>query len=131
MTALMCETPWLNGDFSNDDATAGRVVFGLRRLLAAEAVSDELYDDLEAVLGQFAVRPSPTATAALADRLRTAAAQLVEVVPLLTTPYPAPQIRRVIELSAERPAPRDAHAHLVRFASCILTLLDQLGDIAQ
>ncbi|MFF5567691.1 hypothetical protein ACFY7Z_20420 [Streptomyces sp. NPDC012623] len=129
MTTVMHETS-RNGDFANDDATAGRVFFGLLRFLAAEAVTDELYDDLETVLGEFAVRPSSTEGAAIADRMRVTATKLVDVVPRLIKPYPVAQLRAVIDLSAEQPALEDAHSHLVRFASSILTLLDQMGDVA-
>ncbi|MEV7090123.1 DUF6415 family natural product biosynthesis protein [Streptomyces sp. NPDC093085] len=127
----------LHSDYANDDATARRVFFGLLRLLAAEAITDELYEDLETALGEFATRPSPAEAAVTADRLRDTATRLVEVVPRLIQPYPVGQQRytmnqlnTVINLSAEQPTPEDAHGHLVRLASSILTLLDHLGDVA-
>ncbi|MEV6424734.1 hypothetical protein [Streptomyces sp. NPDC051662] len=133
----MHETPRLSGDFSNDDATANRLFLGLRRSLAAEAITDELYENLEAVLGEYAVRPSLAEGEVIANRLRETATKLVEVVPRLIRPYSVGQQRdaidqlcAVIDLSAEQPVREDAHGHLVRFASCILTLLDQMGDVA-
>lgn len=75
--------------------------------------------------------------AAVADRLRKVTTRLVEVVPRLIQPYLTDQQRRamdqlcaVINLSAEQPAPENAPGHLVRFASSILSLLDQMGDVA-
>ncbi|MBT2405587.1 MULTISPECIES: hypothetical protein [unclassified Streptomyces] len=138
MTAVIHETASpLPGTFVNDDAMKGRVHFGLRRSLASEAVTDELYDDLETILGEGAVRLSLRRSAAIADRLRTTSTKLVEVVPLLIKPYPLEQQSRMMDqlcavayLSVERPSPDRVHGHLVRFASSILTLLDQLGDVA-
>lgn len=114
---------------SADDVTAGIVLFGLRRSLAREAVTDELYDDLEAVLGEGA-KPSPSEVAAIAERLRRVTTQLVEVVPYLVTPYPIDEMQHVIEMSARQPPPERAHRHLIRFAMAVLTLLDLMGDDA-
>ncbi|MEE1797524.1 DUF6415 family natural product biosynthesis protein [Streptomyces sp. JV176] len=136
MTTVMHETSRPSGGFSNDDATAGRIFFGLLRFLAAEAITDELYGDLEAVLGEYG-RPSLDDGAVIADRLREASTKLVEVVPRLIQPYPMDQQRgamdqlfAVINLSAEQPTREQARGHLVRFASSILTLLDQMGEVA-
>ncbi|MFJ6571965.1 DUF6415 family natural product biosynthesis protein [Streptomyces sp. NPDC091292] len=137
MTAVTHEPSQPSGDFSDNDATAGRLLLGLLRSLAAEAITDELYDDLETVLGEYAVPASPAETAAIANRLRQTATKLTDVVPRLTKTYPVDQQRRAmhqlrtaIDLSAEQPAPENSHGHLVRFASSLLTLLDHLGDAA-
>ncbi|MFF2845552.1 DUF6415 family natural product biosynthesis protein [Streptomyces sp. NPDC058001] len=137
MTASLHETSRPSGDFSHDDATADRLLYGLRRSLAAEAITDDLYDDLESVLGEYAVHPSPAEGTAIADRLRHTATQLADVIPYLIKPYPTDQQRHaidqlgaVINLSAEQPAPENSHGHLVRLASSLLTLLDQMGDVA-
>ncbi|MFF2852454.1 DUF6415 family natural product biosynthesis protein [Streptomyces sp. NPDC058001] len=133
MTALTHETPRVTDNFSYDDATADRLLYGLRRSLAAEAITD----DLESVLGEYAVHPSPAEGTAIADRLRQTATQLGDVIPYLIRPYPVDQQRRaidqlgaVINLSAEQPEPENSHGHLVRLASSLLTLLDQMGDVA-
>ncbi|MGW8375996.1 hypothetical protein [Streptomyces sp. ODS28] len=97
------------GQCSADEMTAGMVLFGLRRSLTREAVTDELYDDLDAGLGEGA-RPAADEVAAIADRLRTATTALVQIVPHLVVPYPVDEIRRVINLSSSaagtRPGPR-------------------------
>lgn len=130
MVAIAHETAAeMSGRCSADDETTGLVLFGLRRSLAREAVTDELYNDLEAVLGEGA-KPSPSEVAAITERLRSAATQLVEVVPYLVKPYPIDEMRRVIEMSARQPPPEGAHGHLIRFAMAILTLLDLMGDEA-
>ncbi|WP_206441066.1 DUF6415 family natural product biosynthesis protein [Streptomyces boncukensis] len=119
----------MSGRCSADDVTAGMVLFGLRRSLAREAVTDELYDDLEAVLGENA-KPAPDEVPAIADRLRRATTKLVEIVPYLVAPYPIEEMRRVIDMSVQQPPPEQARGHLIRFAMAILTLLDLMGDDA-
>lgn len=116
--------------FSNDVETAGRVSFGLRRSIASEVVSDELYDDLEAVLGEDARRLSSGERAAIADRLRQITPALEDVVKRLVQPYPEEQMRHVISLSLEQPGPEDVRGHCVRFASSVLTSLDLMGALA-
>ncbi|MGC5042470.1 hypothetical protein ACLQ16_04035 [Streptomyces albidoflavus] len=115
--------------FTNDWATATRVDFGLRRSLVADVVTDGLYDDLEAVLGEDSRSLSPQNSAEVAARLREAAPNLKDVVERIVKPYP-PQMDYVMALSAEHPRPEDTRGHLVRFASSMLTLLDMLGEIA-
>lgn len=130
MVAITRETAAeMSGQCSADDVTAGMVLFGLRRSLAREAVTDELYDDLEAVLGEGA-KPPPDEVGVIAERLRRATTKLVEVVPYLVTPYPVDEMRRVIDMSAQQPSPEQARGHLIRFAMAILTLLDLMGDAA-
>jgi hypothetical protein len=102
---------------------------GLRRSLAHEAITDELYDDLEAVLGEHG-RPAPHEIAVIAGRLRAATTTFVEIVPHLVKPYPVDEMRHLIYLSAEHPHPEDAHGHLRRFALAVLALLDLMGDEA-
>jgi hypothetical protein len=114
---------------STDDATVGTLLFGLRRFLASEAIDDQLWDDLEAVLGEFAP-PASHEIAAITERLRTAATGLVEVVPRLVHPYPLRPVQRLIFLSAEHPHPENAQGHLNRFAMGILTVLELMGDVA-
>lgn len=127
-----------HGSYAQDDETTSRVWLGLRRFLAADAVTEELYEDLEAVLGEDAARPSPADCAAITDRLRNATAELVHVVPLLVTPYSevdaeavADQMPIAVRLSAERPATGAEYGHLVRFAHAVLTLLDLMGEAAE
>jgi hypothetical protein len=119
----------LSGRCSTDDDTVRMVIFGMRRSLAYEAVSDGLYDDLETVLGE-AAKPAPAEVPAVAERLRASTTKLVEIVPYLLTPYPTDEMRRVINLSAEQPQPEEARGHLVRLALAILSLLDLMGDAA-
>ncbi|MFD7409979.1 DUF6415 family natural product biosynthesis protein [Streptomyces sp. NPDC059866] len=112
---------------SNDPETLGVLLAGLRRSLAHEAIDDELYDDLEAVLGEHA-HPAPYDIAVIAGRFREATTTLVEIVPHLVSPYPIDEIRRLIHVSAEHPRPEGAHGHLRRFALAVLALLDLMGD---
>jgi hypothetical protein len=114
---------------SNDHETLGVVLFGLRRSLASEAIDEQLYEDLEAVLGEYA-RPVTHLVAAIALRFREATTTFVEIVPYLVRPYPVDEMRRLIYLSAEHPHPDDAPGHLRRFALAILAILDLMGDTA-
>ncbi|WP_247197181.1 ATP-binding protein [Streptomyces sp. GESEQ-35] len=114
---------------SNDHETVGAVLYGLRRSLASEAIDEQLYDDLEAVLGERA-HPAPHETAVMAGRFRTATTTLVEIVPRLVQPYPVDEMRHLIYLSAEHPHPEAAHGHLRRLALAVLALLDLMGDDA-
>ncbi|MFP3991024.1 DUF6415 family natural product biosynthesis protein [Streptomyces sp. E11-3] len=119
----------LSGRYSTDDATANVLLSGLRRALAHEAVTEDLYADLDAVLDEYA-HPAPDEVRVIAERLRTAAIELVKVVPYIVKPYPADQIRCLTNLSAEQPRPADERGHLVRLASALLTLLDMMGAAA-
>lgn len=114
---------------SNDRETLGGVLYGLRRSLAREAIDEQLYDDLEAVLGEYA-HPAPHEITASAERFRKATTDLVEIVPYLVRPYPVGEMRRLIYLSADHPHPDDAPSHLRRLALAILTILDLMGDSA-
>lgn len=121
----------MSGQCSADEVTAGMVLAGLRRSVAREAVSDELYDDLEAVLGEHAdPAPDEDEAAAVAARLRGAVTELLRIVPYLVTPYPIDEVRCVIDMRAQQPPPEDTRGHLVRMAMAILTLLDLMGDAA-
>ncbi|MFM9371899.1 DUF6415 family natural product biosynthesis protein [Streptomyces sp. Da 82-17] len=110
---------------------------GLRRSLAADVVSDELYEDLETVLGEHAVRPSPDDRVAITARLRTATGRLVDVVPRLVSPNSdeenavVDQMASAVVLSAEQPVREAEHGYLVRLACAVLTLLDHLGEAAE
>ncbi|MFG2783804.1 DUF6415 family natural product biosynthesis protein [Streptomyces prunicolor] len=107
----------------------GTLLFGLRHFLASEAIDDQLWDDLEAVLGEFAPA-APHETADFTMRLRPAITGLVEIVQYDVRPYPVRQMRRLIFLSAEHPPPDGVRGHLNRFAMAILAVLDLLGDAA-
>ncbi|KPI06240.1 hypothetical protein OK074_4218 [Actinobacteria bacterium OK074] len=102
---------------------------GLRRVLVREAVGEQVYDDLEAVLGEYA-RPGPyEVSVAVAARLREVAATLVEeVVAYVVEPYPVGAVERLTAVCAEQPCARDARGHLVRLALAVLEILDLLGD---
>ncbi|AVH60894.1 hypothetical protein C4B68_00415 [Streptomyces dengpaensis] len=114
---------------SNDHETLGVVLYGLRRFLASEAIDEQLYNDLEAVLGEYA-HPVPHLVTAIAARFRKATTTFVEIVPFLVQPYPVDEMRRLIYLSAEHPHPDDAPGHLRRLALAILAILDLMGDTA-
>ncbi|NGO48916.1 DUF6415 family natural product biosynthesis protein [Streptomyces ureilyticus] len=114
---------------SNDHTTLGVVLYGLRRSLASEAIDEQLYDDLEAVLGEYG-HPAPDLGTVLAARFRKATTTFVEIVPYLVQPYPVDEMRRLIYLSAEHPHPDDAPGHLRRLALAILAILDLMGDTA-
>jgi hypothetical protein len=114
---------------SHDHETLGTLLHTLRRSLAGEAIDEQLYDDLEAVLGEYA-HLAPHEVTAIARRFRRAATKVVEVVPHLVRPYPIDEMRRLIYLSAEHPHPGGAPGHLRRFALAILAILDLMGDTA-
>ncbi|MDX2554756.1 DUF6415 family natural product biosynthesis protein [Streptomyces stelliscabiei] len=114
---------------STDDETVRVLLGGLRRSLAYEAVTDELWDDLEAVLGEHA-RLTQFETTVIVRRFRKATTTFVEIVPHLVRPYPLDELTRLIDLSAEQPRFDAAHGHLRRFALAILALLDLMGDAA-
>ncbi|MFI7315707.1 DUF6415 family natural product biosynthesis protein [Streptomyces venezuelae] len=114
---------------SNDHNTLGTLLYSLRRSLASEAIDEQLYDDLDAVLDEYA-RPAPHEITAIAERFRKTTTKIVEVVPYLVRPYPVEAMRRLIYLSAEHPRPDDALGHLRRFALTILAILDLMGESA-
>lgn len=103
------------------DLTA--LLVALRKSLVDETV----YEDLEAVLGEYA-SPTPGEVATLTSRLREVLQQLVEIVPYRVAPYPVDEMRLVVRLGDEHPSPQDAHGHLRRFALAILTVLDLMED---
>ncbi|WP_241518509.1 DUF6415 family natural product biosynthesis protein [Streptomyces sp. CB03238] len=114
---------------SVDHDTLGTLLYSLRRSLASEAIDEQLYDDLDAVLDEYA-RPAPHEVTSIAKRFRQTTTKIVEVVPYLVRPYPVEAMRRLIYLSAEHPHPDDALGHLRRFAVAILAILDLMGDTA-
>lgn len=132
MTALVYESaaPLPVATFANDAETASRVDLGLRRFLASEAVTVDLYDDLETVLGEDAARLSPGGSIVISDRLRDVAPTLKDVVGRLLSTYP-PEMDAVMVRSSEFPGPEDAHGHLVRLASAMLSVLDLMGELAE
>ncbi|WP_405576160.1 DUF6415 family natural product biosynthesis protein [Streptomyces sp. NBC_01092] len=121
--------PLLSPRASNDHETMGVVLYGLRRSLASEAIDEQLYDDLKAVLGEYA-HPAPHLVTAIAARFRKATTTFVEIVPYLVRPYPVDEMRRLIYVSAEHPHPDDASGHLRRLALAILSVLDLMGEAA-
>ncbi|MGW6911752.1 DUF6415 family natural product biosynthesis protein [Streptomyces sp. NPDC054940] len=114
---------------SNDHGTLGTLLCSLRRSLASEAIDEQLYEDLEAVLGEYA-HPAPHEITAIAERFRKTATKFVEIVPYLVRPYPIDEMRDLIYLSAEHPRAEDTPGHLRRLALAILTILDLMGDTA-
>ncbi|KAB1140244.1 hypothetical protein F7R91_36885 [Streptomyces luteolifulvus] len=122
-------TQLLSQQTSEDEETLGALLRSLRRSLAHEGIDDQLWDSLDAVLGEFAP-PAPHDMASIAVRLRTSTTKLVEVVPYLLRPYPLRQMQRLIFLSAEHPRPEGTLGHLNRFAMGILSVLDLMGDDA-
>lgn len=122
-------TQLLSRRTSDDHETLGTLLYSLRRSLASEAIDEQLYDDLESVLGEYA-HPAPHEVTAIAERFRKATTKFVEIVPYLVRPYPIDEMRRLIYLSAEHPHPEDAPAHLRRLALTILAILDLMGDTA-
>src|SRR5262245_4232118 len=87
---------------SNGHDTLGTLLYSLRRALASEAIDEQLYGDLDAVLDEYA-RLAPHEITAIAERFRKTATKIVEVVPYLVRPYPVEAMRRLIYLSAEYP----------------------------
>ncbi len=103
--------------------------WALLRSLALESLDHQLFEDLEAVLGEHA-HPTSWQIVAIAERLREATTRLVEFVPYLVRPYPLDEIMRLVDLSAEHPISEHAHGHVRRFALAVLALIDLVGDDA-
>lgn len=59
-----------------------------------------------------------------------ATTHLVQVVPHRVAEYPTEEMRLLIALRDERPAPDNTLAHLRRYGLAILDLLDLMGDDA-
>lgn len=119
----------LSQQSSTDDETLGVLLFSLRRSLVREEIGEELYDDLDAVLDEYA-RPTPDKIGQIAERFRKVTTKLVNVVPHVVTPCPVDEVQRLIDLRTEYPCPENAYGHLARFAITILSLLDLMGDAA-
>lgn len=66
----------------------------------------------------------------ISDRFRRATTHLMQVVPHRVAMYPTEELRLLIALRDEQPAPDQAVAHLRRFAFAILDILDLMGDDA-
>ncbi|WP_254068880.1 hypothetical protein [Streptomyces sp. TM32] len=67
-------------------------------------------------------------TARIATRFRRATYQLVQVVPHRVAMYPTEELRRLLALRDERPAPSEELSYLRRYALTIVALLDLMGD---
>ncbi|QYX82823.1 hypothetical protein K1J60_08045 [Streptomyces akebiae] len=122
-------TQLLSRRTSDDHETLGTLLYSLRRSLASEAIDEQLYDGLEAVLGEYP-HLAPHEVTTIAERFRKATTKFVEVVPYLVRPYPIDEMRRLIYLSAEHPHSDNAPGHLRRLALAILAILDLMGDTA-
>ncbi|WP_326613463.1 hypothetical protein OG949_34775 [Streptomyces scopuliridis] len=72
----------------------------------------------------------PEEATRISDRFRRATTHLMQVVPHRVAMYPAEELRLLISLRDEQPAPDQAVAHLRRFAFAILAILDLMGDDA-
>ena len=119
----------LSQQVSDGEGTLSTLLFSLRRSLAQEAIDEQMWEDLEAVLGEFAPLTSHEVTV-IAARFRTATNTLVKFVPHLLRPYPAEEMRHLIFVSGEHPPPENARRHLNWFAMAILAVLDLMGDDA-
>ncbi|ULR48399.1 DUF6415 family natural product biosynthesis protein [Streptomyces deccanensis] len=111
----------------NDHETLAAAHAALLRSLAGEFIDQQMFEDLEAVLGEHA-NPTPRQAAAIARRFEEATAKLVQYVPHLVTPYPVDEVTCLVILSAEHPRPEYVDGHLRRFALAVLTLIDLMGD---
>lgn len=114
---------------SDGQETLNMLLSSLRRSLASEAIDEHLYDDLEAVLGEYADLDADEVPV-IAEWFRAAATKFVEIVPRLVRPYPVHEMQHLIYLSAEHPHSEDALGHLRRLALAVLALLDLMGDAA-
>ncbi|MFF8387413.1 hypothetical protein ACF053_27770 [Streptomyces kanasensis] len=121
--------PALAGHVSNDTATVRRALAGLRRSLAAEAVTGQVYDDLNAVLDEGADL-APEQVLLIAERLRATTALLIGVVPRLVHPFPAEEMLRLLDLSTHHPHPAETCGHVRRLALAVVAVLDLMGDDA-
>ncbi|WP_411143111.1 DUF6415 family natural product biosynthesis protein [Streptomyces sp. x-80] len=99
----------------------------LRRSLVRDTIGDDLYNALNAVLDEYS-RPTPDQIGQTTQRLRDVTAPLVQAIPYLVTPYPAAEIRHLLDLRSERPEPEHAYRHAVRFALTIVDLLGLMGE---
>ncbi|MFF8387762.1 DUF6415 family natural product biosynthesis protein [Streptomyces kanasensis] len=121
--------PALAGYVCNDTATVRRALAGLRRSLAAEAVTDQVYSDLNAVLDWHA-DPTSDQILLITERLRATTVLLIGVVPRLVHPYPTEAMLRLLDVSARHPQPDETLGHVRRLALAVLSVLDLLGDAA-
>ncbi|MFF8789198.1 hypothetical protein [Streptomyces sp. NPDC015125] len=143
--------------FSTEDEDKRWLIHALSRSLAAEGISEDLIDTVEEIftdrpdgavpvrkldgvlvrLGlplprrkrSTGVRPLTQEEAArITDRFRRATRQLMQVVPYRVAAYPTEELRRLLALRDEQPAPGDALSYLRRYALAISGLLDLMGD---
>ncbi|MEV7383860.1 hypothetical protein [Streptomyces lydicus] len=138
------------------DTERRRLVHLLGRSLADEGIPDDLIATLEEVLSDRpgAAAPArkvegllarlglpaprrrppevsplcPEDAARIADRFRRATRQLLQVAPHRVAFYPTDELRQLISLRNERPAPGEALSYLRRYALAIVALLDLMGD---
>ena len=73
--------------YSADRGTKLLVLAQLRESPVADVISDTLYDDLEAVLGEYA-SPTPAERVDLVLRLSRALEQVADIVPYRVRPLP-------------------------------------------
>lgn len=100
------------------------------------AVPARKVEDFLAGLGLPAPRRRPPAVAPLSpedaaritDRFRRATRQLLQVTPHRVAIYPTEELRLLIALRNEQPAPGEALSYLRRYALAIVALLDLMGD---
>ncbi|GHF33429.1 hypothetical protein GCM10010218_13160 [Streptomyces mashuensis] len=149
----------LNRPVTPEDEVKLRIAHLLSRSLADEGIGDDLIDTLEEAIGDrpgpaapvrkldaflirfgFPVprqRPPKVAplskgdAARIADRFRRATRQLMQVVPHRVSMYPTEELRHLLALRDEQPAPEDALSYLRRYALAILAVLDLMGDDAE
>ncbi|WP_435244255.1 hypothetical protein [Streptomyces sioyaensis] len=138
------------------DVAKRRLIHVLSRSLADEGIPDDLIATLEEVLSDRpgAAAPArkmggllarlglpvprqrppevaplgPEDAARISDRFRRATRLLVQVAPHRVAFYPTEELRLLIALRNEQPAPGEALSYLRRYALAIVALLDLMGD---
>lgn len=147
----------LSEPLSSEVLTIKLYVCGLRRSLAADGIGDDVYGDLEKLLGPGPEAPSrrrprraPAAlglaprrrpveapsisaeeAARISERFRNATTQLVQIAPYRVWWTPTEKLQVLRDLRARRPNlqdPDEYMAYLRRYARALCDVLDALGD---
>ncbi|MET7802781.1 hypothetical protein [Streptomyces decoyicus] len=156
MVAVEVATAPSRRQVAERDVAKRRLAHLLSRSLAYEGIPDDLIVTLEEVLsdrpgpaapsrkfdGLLARIGLPTPrrrppgvaplsledSARIADRFRRATHQLVQIAPHRVALYPIEDLRLLLALRNQRPAPDVALSYLRRYALAIVALLDLMGD---
>lgn len=113
------------GFYATDRGTLARLRAALCEL-RVDGVSPTLYDDLEAVLGEYA-EVGPAELPGLMHRLDGTLAELLSLLPFSANPVPRGVVDRVVTLIGASPEdPKQAIGLLRQIAVAVLDIADRL-----